>query len=167
LSKIFFLFILLFSSQAYGAGILETEKLVEQVDSIRKALVTSVVQKPDEELFNQVCKPVGMNIKKIYDEKKIKIRQASHKPRNPKNKADKNELLSIKMFSERNDINSVWLKIDGKRHYFKRITVQKNCLACHGEKSKRPSFVKGKYLADKAFDFKVGDIRGVYHVIVE
>lgn len=37
-------------------------------------------------------------------------------------------------------------------------------MACHGTKTSRPAFVKQNYPDDKAFDFKVGDLRGMYAV---
>ena len=40
------------------------------------------------------------------------------------------------------------------------------CLACHGANDARPEFVKQGYPEDKAFDFEVGDLRGLYSVFV-
>jgi hypothetical protein len=40
--------------------------------------------------------------------------------------------------------------------------VEDACLACHGSEDTRPDFVKQGYPDDKAFDFEVGDLRGVY-----
>ncbi len=42
--------------------------------------------------------------------------------------------------------------------------MEPSCLACHGSKASRPTFVKENYSDDKAFDFKVGDLRGMYAV---
>ena len=48
--------------------------------------------------------------------------------------------------------------------YYRRIDVQASCLACHGSKNNRPEFVKDKYPQYLAYDFKVGDLRGMYTV---
>ncbi len=36
----------------------------------------------------------------------------------------------------------------------------------HGSKDSRPAFVKDNYPADRAFNFKPGDLRGMYAVFV-
>lgn len=41
-----------------------------------------------------------------------------------------------------------------------------SCLACHGMKTSRPNFVKESYPDDRAFEFKVGDLRGMYAVFI-
>jgi hypothetical protein len=146
------------------ADMIKVEKNVEGVDSLRSALSQTITSKADEKLFKQVCKPVGIQIKNIKKTESISIRQASHKPRNPKHLADPDEMLAISLLQKRKDVDSLWLDIDGKKHYFKRITVEKNCLSCHGAKSLVPSFVKAKYPGDRAYNFKEGDLRGVYHV---
>lgn len=154
----------LFPSISLSLDRAAVEESIEQIDQLRKSLVKGVTAHPTKETFKQVCSPVGLNIKQRAKEKNISIRQVSHKERNPKHGANKNEMLAIELFQKRSDIDSLWLNIKGKRHYFKKIIVQKDCLACHGEKSRRPDFVKSQYPGDKAFGFKVGDIRGVYHV---
>jgi hypothetical protein len=39
-------------------------------------------------------------------------------------------------------------------------------MACHGTKLSRPAFIKENYPNDKAFDFKSGDLRGMYAVFL-
>lgn len=160
--NIFVLFLLV-SVPSLG-DMIKVEKNVEKVDSLRSALSKTITSKADEKLFKQVCKPVGVQIKNILKTDSIKIRQASHKPRNQKHLANTDEMLAINLLQKRKDVNSLWLNIEGKKHYFKRITVEKNCLSCHGSKSLVPNFVKTKYPGDKAYNFKEGDLRGVYHV---
>ena len=49
-----------------------------------------------------------------------------------------------------------------RRIDYRRIDVQPSCMACHGARASRPAFVKKNYPDDKAFDFKPGDLRGMY-----
>jgi len=49
--------------------------------------------------------------------------------------------------------------------YMRPISVKQACIACHGSKDKRPKFIVEKYPNDRAFDFKVGDLRGMIEVI--
>ncbi|MEN8446840.1 MAG: DUF3365 domain-containing protein, partial [Cyanobacteria bacterium J06555_13] len=50
--------------------------------------------------------------------------------------------------------------------YYRRINVEASCLACHGQKDNRPQFVKDNYSQDLAFDFNVGNLRGMYAVFI-
>ena len=50
--------------------------------------------------------------------------------------------------------------------YFRRITVESACLACHGPKDKRPAFVQQGYPEDRAYDFQAGDLRGIYSLFI-
>lgn len=136
----------------------------EEVDQMRRNLVKGVPEKVTAATFKAVCKPVGMRAKQIADDKKWLFRQASHKNRNPNHAANETELEAIRRFQKDRSLTSIWLQEQGRNHYFRRITVQKACLACHGSKSARPVFVQKKYPADRAFDFKAGDLRGVYHI---
>ena len=58
--------------------------------------------------------------------------------------------------------------IDGQKgtRYYRRINVEASCLACHGGKDSRPQFIKDKYPQDLAYDFQVGDLRGMYSVFI-
>jgi len=50
--------------------------------------------------------------------------------------------------------------------YVRPIFVEPACLSCHGEKNKRPAFVKKKYPEDLAYGFKAGDLRGIIEVMI-
>jgi hypothetical protein len=50
--------------------------------------------------------------------------------------------------------------------YLRRIRVDAACLACHGPKDRRPEFVEQRYPDDRAYDFDVGDLRGLYSVFI-
>ena len=71
---------------------------------------------------------------------------------------------------EDSSLMGMWIRTDreatqGSR-YFRRIVVEEACLACHGPRDTRPDFVTQGYPDDKAFDFEVGDLRGMYSVFV-
>lgn len=66
-------------------------------------------------------------------------------------------------------INYNWVHTSqGRRYlcYMRPIFVEEACLACHGPKNKRPRFIIEKYPDDKAYDFKVGDLRGMIEIMV-
>lgn len=140
---------------------------VEKVNALRESLVNAVPQKVDVHTFKAVCKPVGQTAKKIAKREGWLFRQASLKNRNEKNRAKGLEVEALKKFANEPELNGFWLKNGHETHYFRRIVVQKNCLACHGSSSARPEFVKKKYPNDKAFGFAEGDLRGLYHVMAK
>lgn len=142
------------------------ESMIEEVNTLRETLVNGVTDTPDLNTFKAVCKPVGMNLKKKAEALNVKIRQASDRYRNPENKANLVETQALQTFRKDKDRASFWLETDGQKHYFRRINVIKQCLACHGEENRRPEFVRSQFPGDKAFGFQPGDLRGLYHVIL-
>ena len=58
---------------------------------------------------------------------------------------------------------------NGEVHFYKPIMLQQMCASCHGSKSKdiQPSVWKAintLYPLDMAYDFKTGDLRGMWHI---
>jgi hypothetical protein len=145
--------------------------VAEEIDAMRSALASTIDPKEmevDQETFAMVCRPVGMRAKKIAKEKGWEFRQLAIKYRNPKNKADLQAVKAMEKFERESELQGFWTidsssGKDGFR-YFRRITVEPACLNCHGEKEKRPDFIKNKYPDDRAFDFNSGDLRGVYSI---
>lgn len=142
----------------------EVVEKVEEVNSLRENLVKAVPAQPTGKTFKAVCAPVGKKAKSIAKDEGWKFKQVSHKYRNPNNKAQGVELEAIKKMQNDKSLMGYWLESGDERHYFRRITVRKDCLACHGSKSSRPEFVTKKYPNDKAYGFQQGDLRGLYHV---
>jgi hypothetical protein len=146
-------------------------RVAEEIDSMRSALASAIDSEEmevDRETFSMVCKPVGMRAKKIAKEKGWEFRQLALKYRNPKNKADPQAVKAMEKFEGDSGLQGFWSRDArvGKKgfRYFKRITVEPACLACHGNKGKRPDFIKSKYPDDRAFGFASGDLRGVYGI---
>lgn len=120
-------------------------------------------------VFKEVCGSVKKRIMAISREKGFKIRHAAIKNRNPKNAATTEELSIINEFMKKKAPRSVSvIKTIEDRDYYQYsapIYVEKACLACHGEKDKRPAFIVKKYPEDKAYGFKEGDLRGIISVL--
>jgi hypothetical protein len=58
----------------------------------------------------------------------------------------------------------------GNTHYFKPILIQTMCLNCHGDKvtdisRETRQAIEIKYPFDAAFNYKEGDLRGMWHII--
>lgn len=146
---------------------------IEGLDALRSGLAGTFESQgmpADQTTFQQVCKPVGMKAKSSAQENGWKIIQMAEKNRNPAHKLDARGQQVFQMMTEDKELMGVWMRaeIDGKSgwRYFRRITVEAACLACHGPKENRPEFVKQNYPEDRAYDFRVGDLRGFYSVFV-
>lgn len=151
---------------------------IEQLDQMRVSLASSLEGRSEEptlETMQQVCKPVGMRAKAIGQENGWQVRQVSGKFRNPDHApASAQERQVIDLFHRHPEINGLWEPANAEERggqssgvtYYRRINVEPSCLACHGTRASRPAFVTDNYPEDRAFDFKVGDLRGIYAVSI-
>jgi hypothetical protein len=150
-------------------------KLVEEsirgVNALRETMVLTLpedTQAITPKDFKASCGQVGIAIKRLSKKHQFTIRQASHKFRNPQHKPTKIEEEALRFFVQTPNQNKFWKEdVPNERHFFQKIVVKQSCLKCHGEKLMRPPFVQRKYPKDNAYGFKVGDLRGLYHVIIK
>ena len=88
------------------------------------------------------------------------IRTISERPRNPKNKPTPQELEVIEYFENYPREKEYFeQRSDYEFFYAKPLYIQEACLKCHGKREESVSFVAQKY--DKAYDYQVGDLRGL------
>lgn len=97
---------------------------------------------------------------------KITIRNVTDRPRNPKNKADNFELIAIEYFKNNPKAESKIEKIKENNqdvfHYTAPLIIESYCIACHGKKEDVLPYIKSRY--DSAYNYKIGDVRGVTSV---
>ena len=143
---------------------------IELLDQMRTGLASSLegmTEEPTIDTFMTVCAPVGQKTQQIAQENGWEVRQVALKYRNPKNQPQNlAEEKALAELIEHPDLTAFWQKDDQGVHYYRRIDVQATCLACHGAQDSRPDFVQNKYPADLAYDFHIGDLRGMYAVII-
>jgi len=145
---------------------------MEQLDQMRISLASTLegrTEEPTMETMKEACRPVGKRAAAIGKENGWQVRQVASKFRNPDHApASAQEREVIDLFHRHPEINGLWEQATAEQgaglNYYRRINVEPSCLACHGTKASRPAFVKDNYPNDKAFDFKVGDLRGMYAV---
>nr|WP_321268342.1 EAL domain-containing protein [uncultured Sulfurimonas sp.] len=94
----------------------------------------------------------------------ITMQTVSDRARNPKNQADKYELQAIQYFKDNSDEKDYFKPQEAYYQYATPLKIEEKCLMCHGEKSKAPKFISKKY--DEAYDYKVGEIRGILSIKV-
>lgn len=147
---------------------------IESLDAMRSGLASTLEgsdEMPTGETFKQVCKPVGMRAMQLSKENGWQVKQIATKYRNPAHAPDgEGAEGALAKFAVDSDLVGFWGRetLNGQPgvRYYRRINVEASCLACHGNKSDRPDFVKAKYPDDKAYDFSVGDLRGMYAVFI-
>jgi len=147
---------------------------IENLDGLRSGLASTLegrTEAPTGQTFKEVCKPVGMQAKKLSKENGWKIKQIANKYRNPAHAPDNlHSTMALAKFEQNPELMGFWEPetLDGQPgiRYYRRINVEASCLGCHGAKESRPEFVKNKYPQDLAFDFKEGDLRGMYAVFI-
>jgi hypothetical protein len=145
---------------------------MEQLDQMRSSLASTLEGRSEEptiETMKEVCKPVGMRAIAIGKENGWQVRQVASKYRNPDHApANAQERQVIDLFHRHPEIKGLWEPATAEQgaglNYYRRINVEPSCLACHGTKASRPAFIKDNYPDDRAFDFRVGDLRGMYAV---
>ena len=147
---------------------------IENLDAMRSGLASTLedsTTEPTIETFKEVCKPVGMRAMQLSKENGWQVKQIATKYRNPAHAPENlHAVMALAKFENEPELMGFWDSetIDGQpgTRYYRRINVESSCLACHGGKNTRPQFVKDKYPQDLAFDFNVGDLRGMYSVFI-
>lgn len=162
----------LFADEGLEARKVNAVAAADEIINMRSSLAEIFIR-PDmeitEETFKNVCGAVQRRVKEISEKEGLRIRHAAVKNRNPAFAATPEEVKILAAFDKDRNINDRWdaVEMEGKKfmRYMRPIFVEEACLACHGPKEKRPKFIIEKYPDDKAYDFKVKDLRGVIEVL--
>lgn len=147
---------------------------IENLDRLRSGLASTLegrTEEPTMQTMKEVCRPVGMKAIELSKENGWQVKQIASKYRNPDHAPDNlHAKIALAKFEQTPELMGLWERetIDHREgtRYYRRINVEASCLACHGGKANRPQFVKDKYPQDLAYDFKVGDLRGMYAVFI-
>lgn len=146
---------------------------VEQLDALRSSLARTFAAggvAANDSTFAQVCKPVKAQAMKVAKENGWLVAQLAERNRNAENALDAGAQRAFMQMRRNPTVMGEWVRSTFKgqwgTRYFRRITVEPACLACHGKREGRPEFVKRNYPNDKAFGFAAGDLRGVYSVFI-
>ncbi len=161
-------------AQTDPSALTEAVGAIEALDALRSGLAGTLEGAADEptlETFKQVCRPVGMQAQQLSQSHGWSVRQVATKYRNPTHQPQTlTERLAIARFEREAKLQGFWQRetFQGREGtgYYRRIDVQASCLACHGAKDARPAFVREKYPNDLAYDFHIGDLRGMYAVFI-
>ena len=92
------------------------------------------------------------------------FRVTSDDYRQEDNIPDEFEVSAIKAFKDDKLLDFFERYEGGTYRYARPILVQQGCLKCHGDPEDAPPAVIAKYGSEKAFGYKVGQVRGVVSV---
>ncbi|MGD1942080.1 MAG: DUF3365 domain-containing protein [Leptolyngbyaceae cyanobacterium] len=161
-------------AQPEPAELAKAVQEIENLDAMRSGLAAyleEATEPPTAETMRQVCKPVGMKAMQLSQDNGWQVKQMANKYRNPAHEPDTPQAkMALAKFEQDADLQGFWASatLNGEpgTRYYRRINVAASCLACHGGKGDRPQFVKDNYPQDRAYDFNVGDLRGMYAVFI-
>jgi hypothetical protein len=147
---------------------------IENLDLMRSGLASTLkgrTEEPTMQTMKEVCGPVGTKAVQLSKENGWQVKQIASKYRNPNHAPDNfHAKIALAKFEQTPELMGFWDRevIDGQdgTRYYRRINVEGSCLVCHGGRVDRPQFIKDKYPQDLAYDFKVGDLRGMYAVFI-
>ena len=156
-------------------------KAIKKLGSSLKSSVKLAMEEVGPIGAIEYCNLTALDIThEISKSLKLTIRRTSLKTRNKKNNPDFWEKESLLKFDDQYssgvDIKKLFfselIKNDDNSRVFrfiKPIPTEKVCLRCHGSKIQDDlaSKIKELYPNDRAVDFKLGDIRGAFSVIID
>lgn len=147
--------------------------IAQTFDTLRNTLLSTIGEKgfPGAVSF---CNTKALSLTNTYAAEGITIKRTSDKLRNPANRPDnmEQEILSayLQMKEDKQELKPVLKKdTEGNHHYFKPILLQAMCSNCHGDKNTqiKPDtweVIRLQYPADAAYNYKEGDLRGIWHL---
>ena len=158
------IFMTSFFSQAKSDKALyqELTDIVEEVDLNRSDLSQKNQKSITLKNYKPVCTQVAKDMKKIAKRKKFRFRNVSKKPRNRKNKPNKQEKAAIAKFTDKPHLASYWSRDEEGFWYFKQMKAEDQCLYCHGNSV--PLFIQERYPQDRAKGYKYGSFMGIYSI---
>ena len=147
---------------------------IEALDVMRTGLASSLegsTEEPTQQTMKEVCRPVGMQAMQLSQENGWQVKQIATKYRNPAHAPESlHDKMALAKFEQDHELVGLWdretINQQTGTRYYRRIDVEASCLVCHGAKDQRPQFVQKGYSQDLAFNFKVGDLRGMYAVFI-
>lgn len=153
---------------------LQADSLVAKTfDTLRNTLSKEIGEKGFAGAVD-FCNINALPLTGIFADDEMAIRRTTDKLRNPANAPDSMERrILLKYFSLKTSNGKLEPITEtdaaGNYHYYKPIIIQAMCLNCHGDKTSQIraetwAAIRQKYPSDTAFDYKEGDLRGIWHV---
>ena len=144
--------------------------LISFRDTYQKSILKNKI-KVDEKTIHLLPVATMKEISELFSatvNNQTSIKTVSDRPRNPKNRADSLEMEAINFFKKHSNKKEYYKKIKRNSEeiffYASPLYIKKECLACHGKKESTIKSVKKRY--DNAYDYKIGDLRGIISIAI-
>ena len=147
------------------------KKIAEET---KKNLVTNLTQKISEKGAENALEFCNVNAipltKQLEDQHNVMIKRVSDKNRNPKNKANVEELKYIAQFkkqtAKKEEIKPVVIEKGNKVKFYYPIETNTMCLQCHGKEIKQEvtSQILKLYPKDMAVGYNESEVRGIWSI---
>ncbi len=139
------------------------------VDNLSKDFHDFLAKRPDDSgkfYFGKNPALATRELSSVANELALRatFRVTSDEYRHPANAPDSFEQAAIEALKA--DLNLAFVEgfEEGVYRYVQPIYVEESCLKCHGSPTEAPPEVLERYGAERAFGYKVGDVRGVISV---
>lgn len=141
-------------------------------DTLRNALTTAMQTKGVSQAVHY-CNENAYPITATLASENITIKRVAEKYRNPQNAPDSIDAIQWNIFlaakAKGDSLRSVVITEKNLLHYYKPILLQPTCISCHGDSGKDIpqaviNTIDSLYPRDKARDFAVGDLRGMWKI---
>ena len=161
-------------SQPEGEWVSKADSIVaETFDTLRNTLLKTIREKGFDGAI-AFCNTGALPLTNTYARDGIFVKRTSDRLRNTANAPDTTEQRILEYYRKLKGQQGTLKPIseqdaEGNFHYYKPIIVQEMCLNCHGDKTTAISpatmaAIQKLYPSDSAFNYKVGDLRGLWHV---
>lgn len=141
-------------------------------DTLRNAL-TSAMQNKGVAGAVQYCNENAYPLTATLASEKISIKRVAERYRNLQNAPDSMDAIQWDIFASAkasgDSLRSAIVTEKNIIHYYKPIFLQPTCTACHGASGRdipqaAATIIDSLYPHDKAKDFAVGDLRGMWKI---
>jgi len=149
----------------------ESQSLSEFVSAFRQTYQDAFIDNHidiDKKTINLLPVVTISEISKRFSQNvngEVVVRTVSDRPRNIKNMANDFELNEIKYFKKHTNAAEKFTQNEGSFYYTKPMYIKESCLKCHGKREETIPSVSQNY--ETAYDYKVGDIRGLLNIEIK
>lgn len=150
-------------------------KLIDRFSRELKNELMTAINEGGAQNAITVCREMAPQIAAANSGEFWSIKRVTDKNRNPDNLATEHEMVIMAKFAETTPPAvsvAEWIQGDSARtyRYYQPIRVGQLCLKCHGSSdtidSKVKMVLRDEYPDDKAVDYRLGDLRGMFVVEV-
>ncbi|TVR82807.1 MAG: DUF3365 domain-containing protein [Chitinophagaceae bacterium] len=164
-------------SDDLGEFKITAEKIISKAQKNLMQAVTGAIEENGIAYAISYCNEQALELtSEVIEDERMTVSRVSHKYRNPANAANSEELKIIQSYIESLDQDIVpepIVRTDDtfKIYYTPLLLASPLCLNCHGEVEKEIQVedfiaIQMLYPNDKAVDFKMGELRGLWKVKV-